>query len=176
MSQSKIISIGLPRTGNQSLKEALIVLGYSVLHNMPLRQFVKFDGCVEVEEQIFIIEKVYPGSRYIFTVRDKAEWLASCQKVYETTPKWLLQQWNKFWAKKDWGKAYDERFNEAISEVPSANLLIFNVYGNDWKPLCDFLGKPEPSVPFPKADDVLKRVIKTKDDLNFVLTFWKNEV
>lgn len=38
------------------------------------------------------------------------------------------------------------------STIPSENLLVFNI-SQGWEPLCAFLGKPVPNVPFPVADE-----------------------
>ncbi len=55
----------------------------------------------------------------------------------------------------DRGKAI-ERYHEHIAEVkalvPASRLLIFSV-DQGWKPLCDFLGVPEPSSEFPNVND-----------------------
>jgi hypothetical protein len=41
-------------------------------------------------------------------------------------------------------------WNETIlAEVPSTNLLVFDVHSG-WGPLCEFLNCPEPPEPFPR--------------------------
>jgi hypothetical protein len=42
--------------------------------------------------------------------------------------------------------------NEAVkSAIPADQLLVFEVK-DGWEPLCDFLGKPVPSDPFPRTN------------------------
>jgi len=47
-------------------------------------------------------------------------------------------------------------FNKWVSEVqefvPRDRLLVFEVK-DGWKPLCDFLGLPQPEEPFPNVND-----------------------
>lgn len=41
---------------------------------------------------------------------------------------------------------------EVVQSVPAEKLLIFQAK-DGWTPLCQFLNKPIPSVPYPKAND-----------------------
>ena len=145
----KVFSVGLPRTGNQSLRRALEIIGYkSVGHDNNLQLLAGLEACVEVRYSIKMLEKAYPNSLYIFTDRpNREEWFRSCHNMY---PK-VLSDWNPFWQLTDWPAAYEERLNE-IQELPKDRLLIFNVFLNNWHPLCEFLNKPIPDVPFPKVD------------------------
>lgn len=47
---------------------------------------------------------------------------------------------------------YDEHIAEVIAEVPAEKLLVFSA-DQGWKPLCEFLGVPEPSTDFPNVND-----------------------
>eukprot|EP00093_Oithona_nana_P004925 04925.XXX_165360_166169_1 [CDS] Oithona nana genome sequencing. len=49
-------------------------------------------------------------------------------------------------------KLYEEWIDEVKTTVPPENLLIFHVK-EGWKPLCQFLDLPEPSIPFPRSND-----------------------
>jgi hypothetical protein len=47
---------------------------------------------------------------------------------------------------------YHEHIAEVIASVPAEQLLVYSV-DQGWKPLCTFLGVPEPSGEFPHAND-----------------------
>lgn len=49
-------------------------------------------------------------------------------------------------------RGYCNRFDEIKSVVPAKRLLLFHLK-DGWEPLCRFLGKPNPNVPFPRVND-----------------------
>lgn len=55
---------------------------------------------------------------------------------------------------------YDEHIAEVKAAVPPEKLLVYSV-AQGWKPLCEFLGVPEPTSEFPNVNDraALKQVI-----------------
>jgi hypothetical protein len=56
---------------------------------------------------------------------------------------------------------YHRHIAEVRAAVPPDRLLVFTVE-EGWKPLCDFIGVPEPDLPFPRVNDraQFKQVIK----------------
>ncbi len=63
----------------------------------------------------------------------------------------------------DWelSEAFEYWNSRVISSIPQDKLLIYNPK-EGWGPLCQFLGLPEPKVPFPhvnKREDVLTEVL-----------------
>jgi hypothetical protein len=57
---------------------------------------------------------------------------------------------------------YHQHLAEVTASVPAAQLLVYSV-DQGWKPLCAFLGVPEPSAEFPSVNDraAMKRTIGT---------------
>ncbi len=49
-------------------------------------------------------------------------------------------------------KCFNEHNAKVIRECPKEKLLVYEV-GEGWEPLCTFLNKPIPSVPFPHVND-----------------------
>ncbi len=47
---------------------------------------------------------------------------------------------------------YREHYAQVRQIVPKERLLEYKL-GDGWEPLCEFLGKPIPHVPFPKVND-----------------------
>ena len=73
---------------------------------------------------------------------------------------------------------YNDLKEYVIKEVPKERLLVWSVK-DGWAPLCQFLGVPEPSEPFPNTNDtasMLKR-IKTLTTIRTVgwavITGWR---
>lgn len=54
---------------------------------------------------------------------------------------------------------YERHYAYVTSRVPPERLLVFNVK-QGWEPLCKFLGKPVPDIPFPRVNDssMMKRI------------------
>ena len=94
MSLNKIFNIGLSKTGTTSLNQALNDLGFPSIHNpKPFRrQAMKgqyhFDSddwraLTNFGEHFYPqLDKAYPGSKFILTVRDEEAWLRSLQKQF----------------------------------------------------------------------------------------------
>lgn len=147
----KIIGIGMPRTGNQTLQEALEALGYSThLGCRDLEKIAEPDATIEVTLPIADIDARYPDSKYIFTIRDRESWLASCRRMLkENVPQ---HDWPDFWRldPSKWAEAYDDRIFEASTTV--GNKCLFYSVLDGWKPLTDFLGIRKPDKPFPHMD------------------------
>jgi len=54
------------------------------------------------------------------------------------------------------------------ARVKSANILVYNIK-DGWAPLCKFLGRPEPTVPFPRVN------INGGSD-GYMKTFWRDSL
>lgn len=148
--ETKILVVGLPRTGTYSTAVALAHLGYTSLHYpMVMENIATHDACSEVRFPIADLEQHYPQSKYILTTRKNTEaWLASCNKhIVHKVP-----GWNPFWDDQSkWVEAYNARLKEVEIIEPSRLLLIDVDDGGDakWEKLCNFLGKEIPNIPFP---------------------------
>ncbi|KAK2594898.1 hypothetical protein QQS21_007397 [Conoideocrella luteorostrata] len=60
-------------------------------------------------------------------------------------------------------RAFDEHYRQVRAIVPPDRLLVYDMK-EGWKPLCRFLGKPVPEIPFPKVNEAqeFKRMISGK--------------
>ena len=114
---------------------------------------------------------VYPSAKFILTERDPKNWadsfgstiyklLAGKEQGPPEMRAWL-DMVDDVIAKTGFppGLNGDElangfkAHNEAVkATIPADQLLIFEVK-QGWGPLCEFLGKPEPSDPFPRTND-----------------------
>ena len=97
---NKVLGIGLPKTGTSSLAKALTNNGIPTLHfgdvvcdeiRMKMYNgiytFDVLDSCKGITnafEMIFPqVDKMYPGSKFIYTIRNKDAWLNSVEKHFE---------------------------------------------------------------------------------------------
>lgn len=149
--RNKVLCLGMPRTGNYSLGEALRILGYTTGHApCTVRDIPNADAWTEVYFSPRALDLFFPDSKFILTVRDLAGWLRS---VHAFAPN-VHPDWNPFWFVDPvrWPWMYHERVNDVLLHFGSSpRLLIMNICdGKDgWKPLCRFLRKPVPDAPFP---------------------------
>ncbi|KAJ3120062.1 hypothetical protein HK098_004906 [Nowakowskiella sp. JEL0407] len=112
---------------------------------------------------------VYPDAKVILTVRDNPKvWVASASETVLRQQKAIKMVIAVFFfhpdacngalhkTHLDGGKSAEEFYTnwneEVIRSVPSEKLLVFNVK-QGWEPLCKFLGKPVPDVPFPRVNE-----------------------
>uniref|UniRef100_A0A0K2VCV2 Uncharacterized protein n=1 Tax=Lepeophtheirus salmonis TaxID=72036 RepID=A0A0K2VCV2_LEPSM len=143
--------------------------------------------------------EAYPEAKVVLTVRDVQSWHDSCHSTIfnnhenHTTP-WIyyltglaqryhvatrihnqivpgfsmsLKSANK--CGPEASKAYFDKWIEEVkNNIPEEQLLIFDVR-QGWEPLCKFLDRPIPNVPFPRAND---RASMKKRISNFRLLGW----
>ena len=68
---------------------------------------------------------------------------------------------------------YDD-WNEFVQhKIPKDRLLVFNAK-QGWGPLCEFLGKPIPEGPYPRAPNVSKMMRKLFSFLEYADKYFKN--
>ena len=185
--RGKIFGLGLSRTGTRSLTSALQVLGYDIVHyptdpatfaelaagDFDLSLLRHFDGLTDITTSPYFaqLDRLFPDSSFILTVRDKETWLRSCRNhwqgrsAFESTDNPDAEahmQIRRLLRAAVYG-CYDyqpERFSWVYDEHEravrhhfrdrSASLLVYDlVAGQGWEPLCDFLGQPVPKAPFP---------------------------
>lgn len=118
----------------------------------------------------------YPSAKVVLTVRDPAKWWTStASTIYPTRtmfPAWVkqvipfTQRWLDMTDRLVWSGIFDGRFEDRAhamsvfeahtehvrTECDPTRLLVFEV-SDGWAPLCDFLGVPVPSSPFPHVND-----------------------
>lgn len=96
----KVFGIGLSRTGTKSLTNALNRLGFRISHfpidEVTLRELTigkynlslldHYDGITDVTVAPFYaqLDTIYPGSKFILTMRDKEAWLPAVERHWAT--------------------------------------------------------------------------------------------
>ena len=169
-SPRKIFGVGVHRTGTSSVARALSILGFRTSHwsrhgqimadvragNYRLRVMEDLDAVLDFPIPVLYreLDAAFPGSRFILTVRDQREWLASVEE--HTRCRSLLEEEAMFYGADifDAGDAL-ERYREHNRRVIDhfscgSNLLVLDVCaGEGWEVLAPFCGRPVPAVPFP---------------------------
>jgi len=175
----KVFCIGLPKTGTSSLHHALTMLGLRSVHfphdPVTVRQLRegKYDldvmkNCDAVSDvpipAIFPqLDKAFPGSKFIHTVRDRSSWLQSERNApFNNDPpkpgtmrdfyRTLLYGVNHF-GEERFSWVYDQHMvlvEQYFAGDRQQDLLRIDVTKDPrWEPLCDFLGVAVPDAPFP---------------------------
>lgn len=192
-SKSKIFGLGLSRTGTRSLTSALQVLGYDCSHypidedtytelshaQYDLTLLKYYDGLTDITTAPFYREfdKLYPGSKFILTVREKEGWLRSCAHHWFNRPAFketddpddlVHLRMRQFLRSAVYGcynfdpKRFSDVYDRYVREVMEffkdrpEDLLILDVCsGEGFEKLAPFLDRPVPSEPFPHKGGVL---------------------
>jgi len=170
--QPKVICIGWHKTGTSTMGLALLELGYKVLGaredmakyllkgdiTTPLKLAGKFDALQDVPWAALYkeLDKAYPGSKFILTLRDEDSWLNSAKKHFKDynipLHEWLYSdgvlEGNE--------ELYLNRYKKHYAEIKTyfagreKDLLVMNFKeGDAWEKLCGFLDKPLPKKAFP---------------------------
>ncbi|OJD24447.1 hypothetical protein ACJ73_04191 [Blastomyces percursus] len=212
MAPVKVLCLGPPKAGANSIQAALRMLGYHDTYyftssvNDRTRDtqtwltafdavfegkgaFKKgdfdrlFEGCQAVVGRPCCafapqLIKSYPEAKVILNTRDVDEWYMSWAKLIKTrmvqeqkeskvnpdiedpqkvAAKLLRDKILYVFFRGDFlstaKAAFEAHFNEICELVPKDKLLIYDIK-EGWNPLCEFLGKPVPSQPFPGHDSL----------------------
>ena len=174
---SKIFGIGLVKTGTTSLGASLVRLGYKHLTGfftitdkyIPHLLSGNYDPIFELArtKESFedlpwcspgfykLLDKEFPGSKFILTIRDSDNWLRSFKREYSPDkPSGLVQfvQATFDMSTDDSIKSTYEKHNHDAQEYfkDRNDLLVVNwEKGDGWKEICSFLDKPLRNEPFP---------------------------
>lgn len=177
----KVFCIGFHKTGTSSLGSALKILGYSVtgpngvrdpnissnVYAMAYELVERYDAFQDNPWPLLYrdLDKRYPGSKFILTLRQPEQWIRSQVRHFGTreTP---MRRWIYGKGSPEGNEAiYLERFEAHNTEVLSYfrdrpnDLLVMDVTSFDgWPQLCSFLDVAIPPVPFPHANSADKRM------------------
>ena len=139
--------------------------------------FEGYSACVDFPSSAYWRELAqhYPSAKIILTTRSFESWYDSAsQTIYPVTaemPGWLklvpkARKLIEFMDATIWNRLFDGRFEDidhtrgvftqheadVQAEIPPERLLVFHPK-EGWEPLCNFLGKPVPTEPFPNVND-----------------------
>ncbi|KAK7954416.1 hypothetical protein PG988_015110 [Apiospora saccharicola] len=142
----------------------IVLRNYSAVTDVP---------CICFADELI---QAYPDAKVILTTRDPAKWIVSYENLilklaeseeygwvravgcidHEFLGPYLdwVNMFLRYWTNGDWQNR--EKLIQAMLDhndhirkiVPKDNLLEWNP-SDGWQPLCNFLGKPVPNVPFP---------------------------
>lgn len=155
----KIFGIGLSRTGTTSLTSFLNSIGFNIIHypNNKKQLFSKDnDGATDIPVITYYkeLDKTYPNSKFIYTIRNKEDWINSMSRYLPRkkgrpteTHSWTLQHRLTAYGRTDFNrKDFDKRFDEYDAEIKEyfrnreQDLLILNIFENpSVQELCSFL-------------------------------------
>ncbi len=168
--RSKIFCIGLSKTGTTSVEYALKEYGFSVI-SLPnrLSQIRRYDAATDISVALNFekLDRVFPGSRFIYTVREMEGWLRSCEKMwrrrqamFDASP-FVTDLCRRVYGTTTFDEAlfrdayerHDRRVRSFFEARPQ-DLLIFDIEkdGRSWERFAAFLGRPAPPGPFPRVN------------------------
>jgi Sulfotransferase domain len=182
----KVFGLGLSKTGTSSLGEALNLLSIKTIHfphdrrtlaelraaNYKLSILEDYQGVVDIPVAPYYaqLDKIYPDSKFILTVRDKHSWLSSIETHWRSRSARMNKnpQYKEFtqfisacvsgslrYNKDRFLYVYDTHVRNVKDYFQSRpeDLLILDICGGDgWEKLCSFLGLPIPEARFPHAN------------------------
>ena len=201
MSGQKVFGIGSHKTGTTSLGAALDALGYATCDGAgAVRQAVGHPEMIRLlrEHQLEPIMRVaehyeaftdnpwfmlfreldrsFPGSKFILTVRDERSWLESAVRYFGQTDSdlraWIYGSGRPLGNEQRWLERYREHIEQVKAHFchrPDDLLVVDWEQGGGWKDLARFLGRSTPAQPFPHITKE-RRPAWDLTDAIFVLT------
>ena len=108
------------------------------------------------------LDKLYPGSKFIYTIRDIEKWLKSCEKHFtglmHTGIMPQLEEelfGTQLYDREKFKNTYEKHHKEVLNYFKDRpdDLLVMDISkGEGWEKLCGFLGREIPETPFPHAN------------------------
>lgn len=182
----KVFGLGLSKTGTSSLNDALTLLGLRAVHyphDLALAHDADALTDIPVAPYYAELDRAFPGSRFILTVREKSSWLRSIEMHWRLMLQWWedaapdLRRYHERVALAAYGTlAFDpEHFSRAYDAHERNvrgyfrgrdDLLVIDICGGEgWPRLCPFLGLPEPPAPFPHANEWMHMLLQAADEI-----------
>jgi hypothetical protein len=187
----KVFGIGFQKTGTSSLDEAFRILGYrtdkGVFINAPAKRSSLFIEPpltnAKVLERVLPIARekegfsdnpwpllyreldhLFPGSKFVLTVRDPQRWVASLRRHYGDHESDMLE-WlygcRSVPGNEDRCLAVYDAHNAAVRShfrTRAGTLLEIDIEQTpNWSALCAFLNRPVPAPSFPRANTATER-------------------
>jgi Sulfotransferase domain/N-terminal domain of galactosyltransferase len=181
---TRVFGIGLHKTGTTSLHHAFEILGFNSWHWSSAHYAKKiwaemkaFGKSTALEHYYAAcdlplamlykeLDRAYPNSRFILTLRDENDWLRSVENHWaRATNKWRnawdTDPFTHFIHKEIYGqKNFDRELFRARYRRHNAEVMNYFARRNDllvldvdeahkWSKLCTFLDRPLPGVPYP---------------------------
>ncbi|MBT2228851.1 sulfotransferase family protein [Nonomuraea sp. NEAU-A123] len=142
-----VIGAGLPRTGTTSLKAALERLGFGPCHHMTVRD--PHAWYASLRDTVFALlhnpGAVPPEFHPVVTgMRPLLEHI--WRDTFGTTLDDAMPE------ERHAVEVFQRHTAEVTDALPADRVLIYQS-GQDWQPLCDFLGVPVPDQPYPRLND-----------------------
>ncbi len=198
--EHKVFCIGFMKTGTTTLNRALSLLGYRVSHNSWrwLNDIVKEDWDAigrKVKEWDALednpiplifreLDRLFPGSKFILTLRDEKRWYDSVSYHIEDLPTpmhtWLFGK-GKQLPKDDKEhtlavyRGHIHSVRNYFKDRPGDLLEIDVTQLKDWDELCQFLGEPIPEHALPHANRTQYETDK-HSGLRRRLKYWKKRL
>ncbi len=160
----KIFGIGLERTGTTSLAAAMRLIGFSTHHFPRTTNDINeadFSNDITVACRFRELDTLYPGSKFVLTVRDEEAWLDSCARWYgRLADEHILDFAAMASADKIYGSEFFDRelwrigrwqHEQAVHDYFSGrpgDLLVLDICGGQgWEALLPFLAGALPAFP-----------------------------
>lgn len=191
MTKPKVFGIGLSKTGTSSLAQALNILGYKTIHypndaqtyaelrngNFKLSLLDQYDAITDTPVVPYYaqLDKLFPGSKFVLTIREEEGWLKSIEQHWQTATRYehdpAKKEFQEFIRAAVYGCIeFDRSRFSYVYQTHSQNvmhyffhhpedLLVMDICNGDgWKKLCSFLSLPVPDSPFPHANEWMTKL------------------
>jgi hypothetical protein len=183
---TRIFGIGLHRTATTSLHKAFQILGFDSLHwgsgEAPAiwyemnnlgrsKTLERFYAACDLPIPLLYkqLDKAYPGSKFVLTIRDEYKWLESVRKLWDHRYNQTRWCWDVYpishtlhhalYGRTDFDAytmlATYRRHNLEVMRyfynMGRKRLLVMDMeQGHGWDQLCSFVGIETPDVPYPR--------------------------
>lgn len=183
----KIFGIGLNKTGTTSLGEGLNRLGIKTIHypfkkqiydeltggNFRLSILERYQGIVDTPVAPYYaqLDRAYPGSKFILTLREPESWLRSIAAHWPVMRQWCdrepqFRRFTDFISAVVYGciefnhdrflyayETHERNVREYFRGREDDDLLVMTICdGDGWQQLCPFLGVDVPEFEFPHSN------------------------
>lgn len=166
----KVFGIGLSRTGTTTLNNVLNQWGWKTIHYPNEYQLwnPNNDGATDIPvcANFRQLDLKYPGSKFVYTVRDKEQWLDSIVPYLERKREWHQSQsqvnlraalyGSPFPTREQASRAWDRYDGDVKAWFGDRMLVIDIIAGESPQKLAQFLGIKTDMTEFPHLNELNK--------------------
>ena len=187
----KIFGIGFSRTGTTSLTKALRLLGFDTVHfPKDIDEILAHEAATDMPVAGLYreLDRAFPHSKFILTVRDRESWLRSCERHwrrhadYFASEPTLLDLYERLLGSATFdatsfaeaAERHEHEVRAHFADRPGQLLVMNPVAGDGWEVLCPFLGRRVPRLPFPSTnastayEGLIRRLLSSTGDVAWV--------
>ena len=131
--KTKVWGLGLSRTGTTTLNHALVNIGWNTIHYAGFNKMIHpyHDGATDIPVLCYMrqLDEMFPGSKFIWTDRDRDEWISRIVPYFENKRQNKMDPWSSWVRTTVFGTLFPHE-DQAATVYDKHNAFITQYFAN----------------------------------------------